>query len=340
MSGTQPKPMRVGFAGTGRMAVAHAQNLSRIPGVQLSGVVSARDERAADFARTWGGRPFASFSEMVESGSLDAVFICTPARLHAEQAAAAARAGLAIFLEKPVSWELPEALRLEQEIERAGVLCQVGYQLRYQASVERAREILAGQSVALVRHHRYWTIPLVQSIRDRKTGGGQVFDQVTHEIDLARYLVGEIETVRAEYTLNARRGEFENWDAYAVLVRFRGGAVGTFASTYALFAELGEPSTLDIVIREKLLRLTPTALTVRSPAGLETVEGAPLEDAQQAFVTAWREGDARRLKSPLADAIRTLAVTLAANRAAETGETIELDKWMEEARRDAGLSGA
>lgn len=147
-----------------------------------------------------------------------------------------------------------------------------GYQWRYGSVVDKALELLGGAPVALVRMQYYWTVPLVETIRNAAVGGGQIFDQATHLIDLARLFAGDPVHIYAKYTLNARSREdfdgYVNWDGYAVTMDFDSGAVGTISTSYALFPTIPEIPTVDVVARDLLLRLTLNRLEVfrRTPA--------------------------------------------------------------------------
>lgn len=342
--------VRVGLIGTGRRGRDHLRRLiemgNRVEVVAVCDVVQSSAEAAAQQVGS-NCRAFTDYTRMFDAARLDAVFIVTPPQLHAGPSIEAARRGVALYLEKPVAFDMPDAKRIAEAVETAGILNTVGYQMRYQPTVQHAHQLLQGKPVAAVRAHWYHCIPLVESLRDKDNSGGQVVEQATHLIDLMRYLVGEIVEVDARYTLMTRTPqEFHNWDGYAVLFSYANGTVGTLTTTYALFPG-GTPDNpgMDIISRELLLRLSPplTTLKIYRPpqegqrgAQEEVIRSDPQNnphDITDAFITAVAGGgNENRLLSPVSDALRTMAVTLACNLSAERKAPVQIAELLE-ARR-------
>src|SRR5262249_28004526 len=160
----------------------------------------------------------------------------------------------------------------------------------------------------------------------RRWGGGHVVEWGIHYLDLCRYLLGEVDWVSATYTeqVLAGRPGWNNWDAYAVALRYACGAVGTLTSTYAAWPGIADAGGLDIVAEDLLLCFRGRRLSILSPDGEETVVEAadPTVAINEAFLTAIRTGDPSPLRIDYADAVRTLAVVLAANRSAEMGSPV------------------
>ena len=309
------------------MGRTHYARLRGMEDVQIVGVADPQAERARELADPVGATAYGDYERLLARDDLDAVYVTTPVQRHADPAIAAARRGVALFLEKPVAWTLAEAGAIADAVDKAGVINAVGYQWRTRPAVERMRELLAEKPIALLRTHWYWTIPLVPDIRNKSTGGGQIFDQATHPMDLMRLFAGEVRTVQAAYTQNARKGEFDNWDGYSVTLTFESGAVGSVATTYALFQGVAEPPTLDVVAKELLLRLTPRQLEIRTPEGVEILQDAG-EDVDSPFIQAVAQSDQSLIKASVRSSHNSLALTLAANHAAECGETVDFAEFV------------
>lgn len=331
--------LRVGVIGTGRRGKDHLRQLARRDDVKVVAVCDILREVAEEASKIGGdSHVYTDYREMLDKEELDAVVIATPAPVHADPAVAALERGLHIMCEKPLAWSLRDALRIVDAAGKAGVLAETGYQSRHNPAVELALKRLGSSGVALVRGYYYHTIPLVDSIRDVRTGGGQIFDQATHLIDLSRVFAGNVARVYSRYTLNARsREELNNWDGYAVTFEYESGAVGNFSSTYALFLGHGEAPTLDIIGREILLRFAGDKLIVVTPKGREEfgqkTEGFTVTtDIIGDFVTAVAREDRSLIKSPPEDAIHSLATTIASNLSAQTGEIVSPGKLIERAR--------
>lgn len=330
---------RIGIIGTGRRGKDHIRQLVKRDDVVVTAVCDIVREVAEEAARIAGApRIYVDYREMLDKETLDAVIVATPAPVHAGPAVLALQKGLNVMCEKPLAWSLRDALRIVDAAQASRGLCEVGYQYRHNPAVGIALERLGGSGIALVRGFYYHTVPLVESIKDVRTGGGQIFDQVTHLIDLSRVFAGDVVKVYSRYTRNARGPEeFNNWDGYAVTYEYKSGAVGNFSSTYALFLGHGEPPTLDIIGREVLVRFAGSKLIVVTPKGREEfgpeTEGFTVTtDIIGDFVTAVATGDRSLIKSPPGDAINSLAATIAANLSAQTGQIISTDELIERAR--------
>ncbi len=332
-------PVRVGVIGAGRRATDHLDALAQLDDAEIAAICDVREDAAKERSDKYGGRPYTDYGQMLDDHVADALYVITPPRAHHKHAFAAFEAGLHVFLEKPVTLEQSEADELMAAAQAADVVTSVSYQLRYLSTVDRVLEELQGRPVALLHGQYYWTIPLVPWAAMRKTGGGQIVEQATHIVDLCRMFAGEVTAVSAAYAEQTRAGlaEFDNWDACAVTMTFAGGAVGSLASTYALFPGVPENAMLDVIAGRKggeppvepgdevLLRLSVSgALRKYTRDGEETVgpTGSADLECSRAFINAIVTGDRSGIRSDLADAIRTLKVTLAANKAAGTGEVL------------------
>lgn len=326
--------VRIGIIGAGRRGHAHSRGLSAQPGVRVVGVADPCLDRARELAAAHDAATHADFRVLLDRDDLDAVVVASPMHAHVEHALAVAQRGVGLLLEKPVAPTLAQAREVAETVEQAGITAMVSYQWRNMPTVARLLSEIGDKPISLMRAHWYWTLPLTPAIRDKNAGGGQIVDQATHLIDLMRLVAGEVETVQAAYTLAARVGEFDNWDGYSVTLSFRRGAVGSVATTYALHPEVSE-STVDIVSREMLARLTPAQLEIHTPDGVSTTENdrsRSTERLDALFVAALTgglpAGTPSSTISTVRDAVDTLAVTLAANQAAETGRPVRMAEFL------------
>ncbi len=328
--------VRIGMIGAGRMADTHAGCLDSIPAAQIAAVSDVDADRARRLAEQTGAAPFVDYREMLDAAPLDAVYICTPTGMHAEQAIAVAARGLPFFVEKPLTLSMREAWRVARAVERHNVLTCVGYHWRYTEAVRRARELLDGRALALTAAEWWWTLPPIEWLRDKDLGGGQVVDQTTHLTDLCQWFGGPVSRVYAAFTRNTYSdAEFHNWDGYSLTFAHRSGAVGSLRCTYALFREVAQyvPPRVDLIAREMLLQITPAGLTVSTPQGRREYPNTGLLHfpINQAFVSAVENADASQVCSSVSETLRSLALTLAANQSAETGQPVDLDAFMEAA---------
>ena len=215
-------------------------------------VICGRDRaRTEDAARRYGWDEAATdWRGVVARKDIDLVDICTPGDSHAEIAIAAAAAGKAVFCEKPLANTVAEAESMLDAVRKQGVVHMVCHNYRRVPAVALARRIIEDGQLGEIRHFRGtylqdWIVdpafPRVWRLEKDKAGSGALGDIASHSVDLARYLVGEIEEVAAlletfirERPLPGdatRRGRVTVDDASAALVRFAGGAVGTIEAT-------------------------------------------------------------------------------------------------------------
>lgn len=202
-------------------------------------------------ARQYGWEETATdWRAVVERDDIDLVDISTPGDLHAEIAIAAARAGKAVFCEKPLANSVGEARAMVAAVEEAGVVHMLCHNYRRIPAVMLAKSLIQAGRIGTIRHFRStylqdWiadpAFPLVWRLDKARAGSGALGDLGSHVIDLARYLVGEItevcghlETFVKERPLPedpAARGAVTVDDASLALARFESGAIGTIEAT-------------------------------------------------------------------------------------------------------------
>ncbi len=319
--------LRVAGIGAGRRAQAHYRALAQVENAEVAAICDVDEERAQAAAAPFSAETYADYRDMLDAEQPDAVYIITPPNLHAEQVEYAATQKAAIFVEKPVALTVLDARRIRMAVEQGGVLCCVGYQQRYTSLIERARSLLADRDLGMARIWWYQGVPKVPWNLDAAQGGGQIVEQATHLFDLCRLLGGEIDHVYAQFGRRAWQddADFQNWDVYSGTFAFASGAVGSVATTYALFFGLPQSSGLDFVSEELLLRFSGGGLQHITPDGTESLtaeEPSPEVRMAAAFLHAVETDNPVLLRSPLDDALKTLALTLSFNRAAEHGRTV------------------
>ena len=202
------------------------------PRVRLVAAFDPRVEATARAKSDFGARDHASVESLCADPAVDVVYVASPHQHHAAHVAAAAAGGKHVLVEKPMAVTLAEARAMIGAAARAGVHLVVGHSHSFDRPILRAREIIASGAVGALRmitaqyHTDFLYRPRRPEELDTAQGGGAVFNQAAHQVDIVRLLAGgEAASVRA---LTGR------WDparptegAYAALVTF---ADGTFAS--------------------------------------------------------------------------------------------------------------
>lgn len=235
------EPVRLGIAGLGRAFVLMLPTFRADKRVRLVAAAAPREESRAAFEREFGGRSHASVEDLAADPKVDAIYVATPHQMHAEHVEVAARHGKHILVDKPLAVSLKDADRMIEAVERAGVHLIVGPSHSFDAPVALAREIIEiGDlgSVRMVQAFNYTDFlyrPRRPEELRTEEGGGVLFSQGIHQIDIVRLLCGG-----RGRSLTAMTGA---WDperptegAYSALMSFDGGAFATLTySGYAHF---------------------------------------------------------------------------------------------------------
>src|SRR4051794_22246692 len=192
----QPRPMRVAVAGTGAFGRQHLDSLSRIDGVEIVAIVSGRLEEAQQAAAAWGAaHATADLAEILDRPDVDAVVLCTPTPMHAEQAVAVMRAGKHVQVEIPVADTWVDAQHVARVAEQSGVVCMVGNTRRFNPlHLWVHRRIEAGElSIQQLHAQTYFLL------RTNLNAVGEARDwtdhllwhHAAHTVDLFLYQTGE-----------------------------------------------------------------------------------------------------------------------------------------------------
>ncbi len=319
-------PIRIGFVGTGGIANTHFDALSQLEDAQPVAFCDIDAERAQRAAARFNGRPYTDWRAMLESETLDALYICLPPHGHDGVEIEAAERGIHLFVEKPVARALDYAQRAAEAIQNAGIVSMVGYHFRYYGAIERAKERLQGLPVLMVKGAWDGGMPTgTLWWRKHAQSGGQLIEQTTHIFDLARYLAGEIVEVSAFSHYNPALLHHPDGDisiADVVCLKFENGAVGVITDTNGLHAP-GEVG-LKVYTPERVVEVSWGRMVETEPNRKEEYSSRdnPYLRESQAFLQAIRTGDRSLIRSDYRDGVRTLAVTLAADESGRTGQPI------------------
>jgi predicted dehydrogenase len=233
--------VRIGLIGGGYIAEYHLAGLAAAGGAEVPVLATRTPARAAALARRFGIAEVANdYRALLERRDVDAVVIATPDDTHETIAVAAAEAGKAILLQKPMARSAAECRRIIAAARRASVDLQVSFLHRHFEETVRARELLGGGRVGPALSARMRNATPGPDWGDwffsrERVPGGVVHQLGIHGIDLLRYLIGDIAavsamvgTLRPERTLaDGRRVRVENADHAHALYRFRAGGLGT-----------------------------------------------------------------------------------------------------------------
>jgi predicted dehydrogenase len=309
------KPIKIAIAGSGYGRKVALPVYVELEEFEPVAVWSRRPEQARELAEEAGvGLGTADFDELLSVPGLEAVHVATPVATHVPFVVAAAERGLHVMCEKPLADSLEGARRIVAAIRSAGVVGLADYELRMKQTrrrvIERAREVVGRPRMA--------SVSLVQSdhadpdsrpytwVHDARLGGGRLQGYGVHDLDLLLELFPDVDAVAAatEVGVPVRRANDAELrrvtaeDAYALLLRFRGGGLGVV--TLVATARHGRSDIIEIHGDEGTVRLDGDGLVWWGRAGEELQSEGPLDESSteafkqvaRNFWAAVREGAA------------------------------------------------
>jgi myo-inositol 2-dehydrogenase/D-chiro-inositol 1-dehydrogenase len=330
--------LHLGLVGVGRIGLFHAQTLSSLPAVArltLADIDAAHGARVARELDAWAVQ---TPEELVAAG-VDALVIAAPTPSHVPLLELAAASGLAAFCEKPVALELEVLDDLVAQVDRAGILVQIGFQRRFDAGYVAAREAVANGRLGALLVLRAATHDPVPPPGEYIAASGGIFrDLHIHDFDAIRFVTGqEVAEVYADGAVRetAWFEEHGDVDAAAAVLRLADGTLAVLTGTrhdalgYDVRLELfGTRDSLAVGVDEH----TPLRSLEPGAAGEPT---QPYRDFLDRFEHAYRaelEAFVATLQHSgpsactLADARAALAVALAAGRSRTERRPVSIEE--------------
>jgi predicted dehydrogenase len=244
MGGTGPDRVRFAIVGPGLAGAVHAAALERIEDARLTVVVGGSEGRGRGraLADRFGARSVTSLDELLADPSgVDAVIVATPHPLHADEAIAAARAGLHVVVEKPMALATAEADAMVAAADASSVRLAVISQRRWYPAVERVKTAIdtgrigmpALATVELLgwRSSEYYAMDAWRGTRAGE-GGGVLVNQAPHLLELLCWFLGQPVEVDG-WTANVNHSEIEVEDSAVAVIRFARGALVTLVVSNA-----------------------------------------------------------------------------------------------------------
>ena len=223
------KHVRLAVIGAGAMGQNHIRFIQEEEGSELVAIADAF-EGAKQVAEVADVPFYQDTTKMMDEIKPDGVLIVTPNHLHLQIAREAIKRGIPALVEKPISDDLEDAQKFAQEAIEANIPVLVGQHRRYNPFVNKAKEIIEnGELGKLTVSSFHYMIYKNDSYFDvdwrRKKGAGPILVNLVHDVDLLRYLIGEVDAVQG-ISSSAARG-FETEDSAVVNVHFQSGALAS-----------------------------------------------------------------------------------------------------------------
>ena len=262
--------VRFGILGCGSVANYHAAAIAAVEGAELVCACSNTPEKAQRFCEAQGIAFMDSYETMLANPDVDAVCICTPSGLHAEEAIAALKAGKHVLCEKPMAISLEECEAMVQAAKDSGKYLMIGQNQRLAKAHSKAKELIASGAIGKVLTFRTifghggpetWSIDPGSNVWffDRsKAAMGALADLGIHKTDMIQYVLGSkiVKTQAVLTTLDKKdaTGNLIGVDDNAICIyQMENGVIGTMTASWTYYA--AEDNTTVIYGTKGELRL-------------------------------------------------------------------------------------
>ena len=327
--------VRFGLLGAGRIGKVHAAAIASNPKARLVAVADALEPAARALAQAWGAQ-VRSLDDIVSAGDIDAVVICTPTDTHADLIERLARAGKAIFCEKPIDLDVARVEACLKVVDKTGAALMVGFNRRFDPHFAAVRQAIDDGRIGAVE---------MVTITSRDPGapppdyvkrsGGIFRDMTIHDFDMARFLLGEEPasvSAHAAVLVDPEIGRMGDFDSASVILETASGRQCVISNSRR--ATYGYDQRIEVHGAKGMV-----AAENQRPVSIEIADGSgytrpPLHDffmtryteayANEiaAFVEAVEAG--RKPKPDGRDGLRALALAEAALRSVREGKRVDV----------------
>lgn len=198
--------IRLGMIGTGSRGAGLATLIKEMPDFELVAccdIIPENLQKGLSLAAK-SAKGYTDYRKLLDDKGIDAVVIATPLYLHYPMAVAALQAGKHIYLEKSMTYDIPQAIDLVKKVKTSGLVFQIGYQYRYYGLYHRVKEIIRENWLGRITHfecqynrNSNWRFPVKDPKMERAVNwrmyreycGGPLSELCAHEIDVVNYLV-------------------------------------------------------------------------------------------------------------------------------------------------------
>ena len=327
-------PTKIGFIGTGGIARCHVETLSDMPDATMTAFCDLELSRARDLADQHDAKAYTDYNQMLDAEKLDAVFICTPSTVRAEPIGAAASRGVAVFVEKPPAFNLDAARATLRSLREHPVVNSVGFMYRWASITDQVGQRINGRPILGARSLMACDAALnpEQSrwLRQLDKSGGPAIDQAVHLVDVARYLIGDVQSVYniATNAIREKTKDFTSPDALAISLLYDNNAIHTHLHSWSHRGWLADLELIGEDFRFVLDYVTDTFTGTDKGEQFRGGDGkgeVPFYRREvEQFLAAVRTKNRGLVRSSYADAARSLATVISANSSMLSGEPVKI----------------
>ncbi|MGD1816165.1 MAG: Gfo/Idh/MocA family protein [Pleomorphochaeta sp.] len=327
------RSIKVAIIGAGWFGNFHLDNINKMNNVEVIALVSTNKERLAAISKKApNAHTYQNYHQMLDKEKeLDAVIVCIPPDSHDNIEIEVAKRKINLWMEKPLGISMDIINNNYKAIKESNIISAVGYQTRYNPLLDDLKKAISKNVIGSVNVKWFGIMPPTPWWRIKERSGGQLAEQVTHQIDIIRYLFGDVESVYSQ----ARKGiindipNFDIEDTSISIFKFKSGLIasiecGCFNSEKFSQDEI----VIEIYGKEfSAVYRWDESLTYKTKQEVKTYYfGNEFHyPALKTFFEAIKTGNHDKIKSPYSDGIKTFATTFAANKSMESGKIIFVD---------------
>lgn len=233
------KQCRLAIVGIGLVGQRHADAIAQVKNAALVAIADQSEDGRA-YAERLGVPYFECLSSLMDQAAPDGIILSTPTNLHAEQGLLCISRAIPVLVEKPLATSTDAARPLVEAAQKAQVPLLVGHHRRYNPIIQKAKEIILSGEIGDIRavHATCWFYKpdhyFEEATWRKLKGAGPISVNLVHDVDLIRYLCGDIAVVQA-HAAPSRRG-FDNEDVAAAVFTLQNGAIGSITVSDSIVA--------------------------------------------------------------------------------------------------------
>ena len=223
--------LNISIVGLGLMGQQHLKAIEKHPSCSVASIID-NSKSAIKLAEASGHQHFIDLETAIDKTKPDGIIVATPNARHFNDGLVGLRAGIPILVEKPLSDSLEDAANLVKVGKERNVPILTGYHRRHNPIVSDIKEKInsgfIGQVVSM--HGMFWLYKpedYFEQAWRKKKGAGPIYINLSHDIDLMRHFLGEIETVQSITSNNVRGFEVE--DTSVAILKFSSGVIGSIS---------------------------------------------------------------------------------------------------------------
>ncbi|TYP47891.1 inositol 2-dehydrogenase [Thermosediminibacter litoriperuensis] len=334
------KKIKVGLIGAGRIGRMHAENINAHFGdVELKAIADIYAEKIKDWA--YGicvNHVYEDYKKIIEDPEIDAVLICSSTDTHCQLIIESAKAGKQIFCEKPIDFDLDRIKKALEEVRRAGVKLQIGFQRRFDPHFRKAKKLIDEGRIGDIHIIRITSRdPEPPPIEYVKVSGGIFLDMTIHDFDMARFLSGsEVEEVFAygAVMIDQAIGEVGDIDTAVVNLKFKNGAIAVIDNSRK--AVYGYDQRVEVFGSQGCLRVENVS---SSNVVMSTSEGIISDKPKHFFIERYHDAYIKELREFFdsiindeepsvtgRDGLEPVIIGLAAQKSLEEGRPVRIER--------------